>query len=80
MGLMRTGLGQYGGYINPYVSAWDALPGEIFIRALGGKVTDFSGNAINYDQPEGKRVSMIASLDNGIHAEMLAIVKEHYGK
>jgi len=48
MALSRVAWGNLDAFINNTTKIWDVAAGEVLIRAVGGKVTDFEGRKIDY--------------------------------
>ena len=59
-------------FINNYTNIWDIAAGEVLIRAVGGKVTDFAGNAIDYSK--GSKIDIVASSNEALHDEILKML------
>jgi len=66
--------GGLGGFVNNFTNLWDITPGEVIVRACGGKVTDFEGKAIDYAAKEYK-ASVIAGYNEEIHTEIHDVLK-----
>lgn len=60
-------------FVNNYTNIWDVAAGEVLIRAIGGNITDFQGNPINYSGEDSK-VDIVAASDKALHSEILRIV------
>lgn len=56
-------------FINNYTNIWDVAAGEVLVRAVGGKVTNFAGKDINYGQ--GSKVDVIATTSETLHQEIM---------
>ena len=70
--LCQVGCGQFGGFFEYQLAAWDFAAGRLFIEEAGGRVTDARGG----DLPIGK-TSIVAS--NGhLHDAMLAITRPNH--
>jgi myo-inositol-1(or 4)-monophosphatase len=63
-------------FLNNYTKIWDVAAGEVLVRAIGGKVTDFRGNAIDYGAK--KEISVVASENPGIHRRIRNLIDRHY--
>jgi len=59
--------------VNNITNLWDVAAGEVLVRACGGKVTGFSGDAINYSEP--KKVSVVAAKSPSLHTELLNVLQ-----
>lgn len=64
--------GRLDGFWEPRLKPWDVVAGAALVRAVGGKVTDFSGQPWNIDGQDG---SVIAAAE-GIHAQTFQILQE----
>jgi len=60
--------------VNNYTNIWDVAAGEILVRAIGGKVTNFKGQDISYTK--GTKIDIVASSTKDLHSEILKIVSE----
>jgi fructose-1,6-bisphosphatase/inositol monophosphatase family enzyme len=52
-------------YVNNYTRTWDVAAGDVLVRAVGGKVTDFRGMPIDYWG--ATRIEVIASRTDQAH-------------
>lgn len=66
--------GALGAFVNNITNLWDVASGEVLIRACGGKVTDFSGAAIDYTYPA--QISLVTARDEAIHSHILDLLKQ----
>jgi fructose-1,6-bisphosphatase/inositol monophosphatase family enzyme len=66
--------GNLSGFINNYTNTWDVAAGEVLVRAMGGKVTDFSGKSIDYGKET--KVEVVAASNESIHNEIINSIKE----
>jgi fructose-1,6-bisphosphatase/inositol monophosphatase family enzyme len=66
--------GNLSAFINNYTNIWDVAAGEVLIRAVGGRVTDFAGRDINYGQ--GSKVDVVASSSETLHNDVLNCLSE----
>lgn len=64
--------GRFDGFWEPRLKPWDVAAGAALVRAVGGKVTDFAGEAWNIDGQDGS----VVAASPGIHAQISAIVQE----
>lgn len=70
--LCHVGCGQFGGFFEYQLSAWDFAAGRLFVEEAGGKVTDGRGGAIALE-----KTSIVAS--NGhLHDLMTEITSRHH--
>lgn len=69
--LAGVGLGQYGGYFEYTVAAWDCAAGALFVTEAGGQVTRCDGTAL----PAGK--TDILATNGRLHKALLPIVGRH---
>lgn len=74
LALAYVATGNLSAFINNYTNIWDVAAGEVLIRAVGGKVTDFAGNDIDYRKDS--KVDVVASSDQTLHAEILAMLSD----
>jgi fructose-1,6-bisphosphatase/inositol monophosphatase family enzyme len=73
LALALVASGQFSAYVNNYTNIWDIAAGEVLVRAIGGQVTDFVGNPIQYG--ESHKVAVVASRDERLHRDILDILK-----
>jgi myo-inositol-1(or 4)-monophosphatase len=67
--------GALGGFVNNTTNLWDVAPGEVLVRACGGKVTDISGATIDYSRYSAdRRTSVVAGRTSSLHSKILNIV------
>ena len=59
-------------FINNHTNIWDVAAGDVIVSATGGKVTDFSGNPINYGK--NAKIDVVASSDYEIFEKILSII------
>lgn len=64
--------GALGGFVNITTNPWDIASGEVLIRACGGAVTDFNGNALAYDS--NSKMNIVAAKNRDLHAKLLELV------
>lgn len=76
MALAYVAQGNIDAFINNTTGIWDVAAGEVLIRAVGGRVTDFFARSINYQLPE--RISVLAARDPDTHKELKEIIDSHY--
>jgi len=72
--LAEVASGALGGFINNKTNPWDVTAGEVLIKAMGGKVTDFRQKPIDYTQPGP--VSVIAASTQQLYDELWEIVEK----
>ena len=69
--------GSLAGFVQTRTSIWDVAAGEVLITALGGKVTDFWGDRIDYSDVEsGSTTNVVAARDPEVHDHLLKLVEE----
>lgn len=57
---------------------WDTCAPQAILEEVGGCITDFSGNSLNYQQPETRWVnSFVASNNKKIHEQVLQQIREY---
>jgi fructose-1,6-bisphosphatase/inositol monophosphatase family enzyme len=59
-------------FVNNYTNIWDVAAGEVIVRAMGGKVTNFNGDTIDYGR--STKIEVVASADAGVHQKILEIL------
>lgn len=64
--------GRFDGFWEPRLKPWDVAAGAALVRAVGGKVTDFAGDAWNIAGQDGS----VVAASPGIHAHISAILHE----
>ncbi len=70
--LCQVGCGQFGGYFEYQLSAWDFAAGRLFVEEAGGRVTDGKGDSLPLEM-----TSIVAS--NGkLHDVMIDITSRHH--
>lgn len=70
--LCQVGCGQFGGFFEYQLSAWDFAAGRLFVEEAGGKVTDGRGQPLPLE-----KTSIVAS--NGkLHDVMIDITSRHH--
>lgn len=67
--LAYTACGRQGGYFEIYLNPWDYAAGMLLIQEAGGKVTDFTGKALN-----PRKGSSVAATNGYIHTELLKLI------
>jgi len=70
--LCMVGCGQFGGFFEFKLSAWDFAAGRLFIEEAGGKVTDARGGPLPL-QP-----SSVLATNGHLHELMLAVTTKHH--
>jgi myo-inositol-1(or 4)-monophosphatase len=70
--LCMVGCGQFGGFFEFQLSAWDFAAGRLFIEEAGGKVTDARGGALPL------RPSSVLATNGRLHDVMLAVTAKHH--
>jgi fructose-1,6-bisphosphatase/inositol monophosphatase family enzyme len=76
MALSHVAWGNLGAFLNNTTKIWDVAAGEVLIRAIGGRVTDFKGRDINYG--ESTDISVLACETPELHAKLLRIIEKNY--
>lgn len=76
MALAHVASGHLGAFVNNTTGIWDVAAGEVLIRAVGGRVTDFNGRAIDYG--ESNKVSVVASRTPSVHDRLCDMIDKHY--
>ena len=66
--LAYTACGRQGGYFEVYLNPWDYAAGMLLVQEAGGKVTDWSGNAL--DPAQGCQV---IGTNGQVHEELLKL-------
>lgn len=61
--------GNLSGFINNQTNIWDVAAGDVLVRAIGGKITDFNNQAIQYG--DGKKVEVIAASTEKLHEKII---------
>jgi fructose-1,6-bisphosphatase/inositol monophosphatase family enzyme len=72
--LAEVARGALGGFINNKTNPWDVTAGEVLIKAMGGKVTDFEQKPMDYTKPGP--VSVIATPTLQLYDEIWKIVEK----
>jgi myo-inositol-1(or 4)-monophosphatase len=73
LSLALVASGHFAAYVNNCTNTWDIAAGEVLVRAVGGRVTDFKGNPIRYSD---SKIDVIASTDAQLHDDLLSLVAE----
>jgi len=76
MALAHVAWGNLDAFINNRTKIWDVAAGEVLIRAVGGKVTDFEGHEIDYGACSD--TSVLACRTPELHKRLLSIIRKHY--
>lgn len=76
MALARVAWGNLDAFINNTTKIWDVAAGEVLIRAVGGKVTDFEGHEIDYGACSD--TSVLACRTPELHDDLLKVIRTHY--
>lgn len=71
MALVAASGGGLSAFANVASSAWDVAAGEVLVRAVGGKVTDFEGRPIDYG---AQKVQVLAARDASTHRRLRRIL------
>jgi fructose-1,6-bisphosphatase/inositol monophosphatase family enzyme len=74
LSLAYVASGNITAFVNNYTNIWDVAAGEVLVRAIGGRVTDFKGASINYRSAasrKDKKVAVAASMNTTVHEELL---------
>ena len=64
-----TACGRQGGYFETYLHPWDYAAGMLLIQEAGGKITDFTGRALN-----PRTDSSVVGTNGYIHSELLHLL------
>lgn len=64
--------GALGGFVNIITNPWDIAAGEVLVTAVGGIVSDFAGNKINYSL-SGETSVIAARAD--VHQKICDLIK-----
>lgn len=75
LALAYVASGNLSAFVNNYTHIWDIAAGEVLIRAIGGKVTDFEGKSLNYDSDKTRR-QVVAAIDDRLHSEIVEICRK----
>lgn len=67
--------GGLGAFLNPQTNLWDVAPGEVLIKACGGKVTNMNGCEIDYTS--NGTTSVLAARDS-VYDDILALCQRHF--
>ncbi len=67
--LAYTACGRQGGYFETYLHPWDYAAGMLLIQEAGGKITDFTGRALN-----PRTDSSVVGTNGYIHSELLHLL------
>jgi fructose-1,6-bisphosphatase/inositol monophosphatase family enzyme len=62
----------FAAFLNTRTKGWDVCGGQVLVEAIGGVVSNFEGDAIDYAEPGP--VSVIAARTPALHTEIQAIV------
>ena len=76
LALANVACGNLSAFLNNATGIWDVAAGEVLIRAVGGKVSDFTGRNIKYGN--NSKISVIASNDMEIHKLLETQIRNHY--
>lgn len=68
--------GRMGGYLNQTMKIWDVVGPEVIIEEAGGKVTDFSGNTLDYSKhlSDSKSNYTFLASPPDLHSKLLEII------
>ncbi|MFQ6114051.1 MAG: inositol monophosphatase family protein [bacterium] len=72
--MAQVARGSLDAYINTYTYTWDIAPGEVLIKAIGGKVTDINGEEIDYED-KNPRISVVAAASKERHNEIMNLLR-----
>lgn len=73
--MTKVAEGSLESYVNNYTFSWDIAPGEVLLKAVGGRVTDANGDDIDYKK---KRIGVVASVDDDIHKKIINLKLNSY--
>lgn len=72
LAMTEVARGALGGFINIVTNLWDVAPGDVLIKAIGGKVTDYKNQEVDYSK--AGKTSVVAAKTPGIHQEIFAAI------
>ena len=70
--LCQVGCGQFGGFFEYQLCAWDFAAGRLFVEEAGGRVTDGRGGPVPLE-----KTSLVAS-NGALHDRMIDITRRHH--
>ena len=76
MALAHVAWGNIRAFLNNSTKIWDVAAGEVLIRAIGGRVTDFKGDDIDYGQKTA--VSVVAGETQEVHTKLRELIDKYY--
>lgn len=76
LALARVASGNLSAFLNNTTKIWDVAAGEVLVRAVDGKVTDFCGKKIEYGRDTN--VSVLACETEERHEDLLKVIRAHY--
>ena len=76
LAMTEVARGAFGGFVNNITNPWDVAPGEVLVKACGGKVTDFQGHPIDY-ATKGRRTSVVAGYNAEFHQDIVDTLGKH---
>lgn len=68
--------GSLSAFVNNYTKIWDVAAGAVLIECMGGKVTDFQGNNLDYTV-DRDRIEVVAAIDEVTHGKIIEILKDY---
>jgi myo-inositol-1(or 4)-monophosphatase len=74
LSLANVAGGAHTGFVNNYTSTWDVAAGEVLTRAVGGFVSRFNGDEIDYMLPD-RQIDVVAAIDKRTHDDLLDIIR-----
>ena len=72
LALAYLAAGNLSAFINSRTKIWDVAAGEVLVKAVGGRVTDFSGGTLTYGGDTN--VSVAAARTESIHSRVLGLI------
>jgi fructose-1,6-bisphosphatase/inositol monophosphatase family enzyme len=75
LALAYVASGNLSAFVNNHTHIWDVAAGEVLIRAIGGKVTDFEGKPLKYANGD-TRTEIVAALSDRLHEEIIGICRK----
>ena len=72
LAMTEVARGSLGAFVNTITNPWDVAAGEVLVRAVGGRVTDFAGSSISY-YPKCGPTSVLAA-GRGLYDHVLRLV------
>ncbi len=73
LALAYLAAGNLSAFVNSRTKIWDVAAGEVLVKAVGGRVTDFSGNALTYSGDTN--VAVAAGRTGASHGRLLRMLQ-----